>query len=165
MCSNGRIISAKSIHDYIQQKHENCSINTIIKYLSYLKEAYIIETIKQYSTRTKSELAYYLKIYNEDVALNSIRCMDNRYDLTHNLENIVYNENTTIIAHSIAPVFVSKFSEAMIEGMKNRGINIERINYQDNEKIKEIEIYKNLQIYMWAVSKKLIKPWVNYETL
>ena len=53
----------------------------------------------------------------------------------------------------------------MIEGMKNRGINIERINYQDNEKIKEIEIYKNLQIYMWAVSKKLIKPWVNYETL
>lgn len=92
MCSNGRIISAKSIHDYIQQKHGNCSINTIIKYLSYLKEAYIIETIKQYSTRTKSELAYYLKIYNEDVALNSIRCMDNRYDLTHNLENIVYNE-------------------------------------------------------------------------
>lgn len=26
------------------------------------------------------------------VAFNSIRCMDNRYDLTHNLENIVYNE-------------------------------------------------------------------------
>ncbi len=90
--SNSRIISAKSIHDYIQQKHESCSINTIIKYLSYLEEAYIIETIKQYSTRTKNELAYYLKLYNEDVALNSIRCMDNRYDLTHNLENIVYNE-------------------------------------------------------------------------
>ena len=36
----------------------------------------------------------------------------------------------------------------MIEGWKNRGSNIERINYQDNEKIKEIEIYKNLQIYM-----------------
>ena len=37
-------------------------------------------------------MAYYSKIYNEDVAFNSIRCMDNRYDLTHNLENIVYNE-------------------------------------------------------------------------
>lgn len=24
--------------------------------------------------------------------MNSIRCRDNRYDLTHNLENIVYNE-------------------------------------------------------------------------
>ena len=90
--SNGRIISAKSIHDYIKQKNENCSINTIIKYISYLEEAYIIETIKQYSTKTKSELAYYVKVYDTDVAFNSIRCMDNRYDLTHNLENIVYNE-------------------------------------------------------------------------
>lgn len=90
--SNARIVSAKSIHKYIAEKYENCSINTIIKYLGYLEEAYIIESIKQYSRKTKSELAYYLKIYNEDVSLNSLRCMDNRYDLTHNLENIVYNE-------------------------------------------------------------------------
>ncbi len=90
--SNGRIISAKSIHKYIKDNHETCSINTIIKYLSYLEEAYIIETIKQYSTKAKKQLAYYFKIYNTDVALNSIRCIDNRYDLTHNLENIIYNE-------------------------------------------------------------------------
>ena len=90
--SNSRIISAKSIHNYIKGKNESCSINTIIKYLGYLEEAYIIQSVKQYSTKTKSELAYYLKIYNTDVAFNSIRCMDNRYDLTHNLENIVYNE-------------------------------------------------------------------------
>ena len=90
--SNSRIVSAKSIHNYIKNKNENCSINTIIKYLGYLEEAYIIEAVKQYSTKTKSELAYYSKIYNEDVSFNSIRCIDNRYDLTHNLENIVYNE-------------------------------------------------------------------------
>ena len=90
--SNSRIISAKSIYKYIKDKYESCSINTIIKYLGYLEEAYIIETVKQYSTKTKSELSYYLKVYNEDVGLNSIRCIDNRYDLTHNLENIVYNE-------------------------------------------------------------------------
>lgn len=90
--SNGRIISAKSIHKYIKDKNENCSINTIIKYVGYLEEAYIIESVKQYSTKTKSELAYYVKIYNTDIAFNSIRCMDNRYDLTHNLENILYNE-------------------------------------------------------------------------
>lgn len=90
--SNSRIVSAQSIHNYIKGKNENCSINTIIKYLSYLEEAYIIEGVKQYSTKTKSELAYYLKIYNSDVAFNSIRCIDNRYDVTHNLENIVYNE-------------------------------------------------------------------------
>ena len=90
--SNSRIISAKSIYNYINGKSEKCSINTIIKYIGYLEEAYIIESVKQYSSKTKKELAYYPKIYDTDVAFNSIRCMDNRYDLTHNLENIVYNE-------------------------------------------------------------------------
>lgn len=90
--SNSRILSAKSIHTYIKQENESCSVNTIMKYLGYLKEAYIIETVKQYSTRTKRELSFYVKLYDADVAFNSLRCMDNRYDLTHNLENIVYNE-------------------------------------------------------------------------
>lgn len=90
--SNSRIFSANSIHDYIKKEHESCSVNTIMKYLGYLQEAYIIESIKQYSTKTKKELAYYSKIYNADVCFNSIRCMNNRFDLTHNLENIIYNE-------------------------------------------------------------------------
>ncbi|MCM1062124.1 MAG: ATP-binding protein [Eubacterium sp.] len=90
--SNSRIFSAKSIHDYIKKEHETCSVNTIMKYLGYLEEAYIIEAVKQYSTRTKRELSFYEKIYDADVSFNSLRCMDNRFDLTHNLENIVYNE-------------------------------------------------------------------------
>ena len=90
--SNSRIFSAKSICDYIKREHESCSINTIMKYIDHLQEAYIIESVKQYSTKTKRELSYYSKVYNTDVAFNSIRCQDNRFDLTHNLENIVYNE-------------------------------------------------------------------------
>lgn len=90
--SNGRVFSAKSIHDYIKQEHESCSVNTIMKYLNHLEEAYVIESVKQYSTQTKRELKFYVKLYNADVAFNSIRCMDNRFDISHNLENIVYNE-------------------------------------------------------------------------
>ena len=90
--SNSRIFSASSVHDYIKGEHTSCSVNTIMKYLGYLEEAYIIESVKQYSTKTKKELSYYSKIYNADVCFNSIRCMNNRFDLTHNLENIVYNE-------------------------------------------------------------------------
>lgn len=90
--SNSRIFSSRSIESYIKDEHIDGSINTIIKYLSYLEEAYIIDRIKPYSLKTKSELLYYYKIYDADVAFNSLRCMDNRYDLTHNLENIVFNE-------------------------------------------------------------------------
>lgn len=35
-----------------------------MKYLSYLEEAYIIESVKRYSVKTKKELNYYAKIYN-----------------------------------------------------------------------------------------------------
>ena len=90
--SNSRIISSKSIYNFIHDNHEKCSINTVTKYLGYLEEAYIIDKISLYSNKVKRELIYYYKIYNEDVSFNSIRCLDNRYDLSHNLENIVYNE-------------------------------------------------------------------------
>lgn len=90
--SNSRIFSANSIHKYIQKESESCSINTIMKYLGYLEEAYIIESIKQYSTKTKKELSYYCKIYDADVCFNSLRSMNNIFDITHNMENIVYNE-------------------------------------------------------------------------
>ena len=92
LISNSRIFSARSIEGYLKNEHIDASINTIIKYLGYLEEACVINRIKTYSSKTKSELSYYFKVYNEDVSFNSIRCMNNRYDLTHNLENIVYNE-------------------------------------------------------------------------
>lgn len=90
--SNARIFSSRSIESYLKSEQVDGSINTIIKYVSYLEEAYIIDRIKPFSTATKKELAYYFKIYDSDVAFNSILCIDNRYDISHNLENIVYNE-------------------------------------------------------------------------
>lgn len=90
--SNSRIFSARAIERYLKSEKFTCSINTIIKYIEYLEESYVINKIKPYSFKNKNELNYYFKIYNEDVSFNSLRCMNNRYDLSHNLENIVYNE-------------------------------------------------------------------------
>ncbi|MCF0217390.1 MAG: ATP-binding protein [Fibrobacteraceae bacterium] len=92
LISNARTFSAKSIYNIIRPQFAECSVNTITKYLGYLKEAYIISSIRQYSTKAKRELNFFEKIYNADVAFNSIRVVNNRFDITHNLENIVYNE-------------------------------------------------------------------------
>ena len=89
--SNGRIVSYNSIYKAVKQK-EKCSENTIVKYVEYLEKAFATEFMKQYSTKTKQELQFHKKCYDGDVALNSIRCPDNRFDLDHNLENIVYLE-------------------------------------------------------------------------
>ena len=92
LISNARIFSAKSITDYMKSQNIEVSVPTVIKYLGYLKEAYMIEDVPLYSPKAKAKLNYYCKLYNEDVSLNSIRLSGNRYDLTHNLENIVLNE-------------------------------------------------------------------------
>ena len=92
LISNARIFSAKSITDYMKGQNIEISVPTVIKYLGYLKEAYVIEDVPLYSPKAKAKLNYYYKLYNEDVTFNSIRLSGNRYDLTHNLENIVLNE-------------------------------------------------------------------------
>lgn len=92
MISNARIFSANSVQKFLKGQGFECSLNTILKYLSYLEEAYVISPIRQYSTKAKRELKYYQKLYVEDVSFNSIRQTDGHWDITHNLENIVYNE-------------------------------------------------------------------------
>ena len=92
LISNARIFSANSVQHYLSSEKLTCSLNTVMKYLAYLEEAYVIRKVPQYSTRAKRELAFYAKLYDEDVSMNSIRVSGTRYDLTHNLENIVLNE-------------------------------------------------------------------------
>ena len=92
LISNARIFSARSISDYMKKEGLSCTVSTVVKYLGYLEEAFVIEIIKKYSNKAKRELGYFQKVYDEDVSFNSIRALENRFDLTHNFENIVYNE-------------------------------------------------------------------------
>lgn len=151
--SNSRIFSAKSIHDYIQKEHDSGSVNTIMKYLDYLEEAYVIESVKQYSTKTKRELAFYSKIYIADVAFNSIRCMDNRFDLTHNMENIVYNE-LLYMGYELS-VFNNNGKEIDFLAQKNQKKYYVQVAYsvaEDKAYNREFEAFKNMD----NLSQKMI---------
>lgn len=92
LVSNARIVSAKSIADYLRGQNVAVSVPTVITYLRYLAEAYAICNVPLYSTRAKAKLNYFYKIFDEDVSFNSLRQAGNRYDVTHNMENIVLNE-------------------------------------------------------------------------
>lgn len=92
LISNSRSYSAKSISDYMTSNGTHVTSNTVQKWIAYLESAYIIDELSRYSRKARKELEQSKKIYNSDVSLNSIRCRDNRFDMTHNMENIVYNE-------------------------------------------------------------------------
>ena len=118
--SNSRIFSSKSVYDYIKNEKIKCSINTIIKFINYLKEGYVIDSIEKYSSKAKRELLYYEKLYLTDVCFNSLRVADRRFDLEHNLENIVYNELT--------------YMGYKLQTFDNNDKEIDFIAYKDNKK-------------------------------
>ena len=90
--SNSRIYSTRSIHKYIKNEFNDIAVSTVSRYIGYLKEAFVIDEIPQYSNKTKSELRFYGKIYDADVCFNSLKVSGNEFDIEHNFENIVYNE-------------------------------------------------------------------------
>ena len=92
LIANAMVFSARSIHDYLQACGFSCSVTTVTNYLAYLEEAFAIESVKLYSGKAGRELSYYRKLYNADVSLNSIRRANSDFDLSRNLENIIYNE-------------------------------------------------------------------------
>lgn len=127
LISNARIFSAKSIADYMKGKNISVSVPTVIKYLGYLKEAYVITDVALYSPKAKSKLNYYYKLYDEDVSMNSIRVMGTRFDLAHNLENIVLNE-LMFMGYEVT-VYDNKGKEIDFRAEKNGKIYLVQVAY------------------------------------
>ena len=127
LVSNARIFSAKSISNYMKNQGVSVSIPTVIKYIEYLKEAYVISDIPLYSPKAKAQLNYYYKLYDEDVSFNSIRTQGSRYDLTHNLENIVLNE-LVYMGYEVS-VYSNKGREIDFRAEKNNKIYLVQVAY------------------------------------
>ena len=127
LVSNSRVFSAKSIADYMKGQNIAISVPTVIKYLGYLKEAYVINEVSLYSAKAKSKLNYYYKLYDEDVSLNSIRASGNHYDLTHNLENVVLNE-LLYMGYEVS-VYENKGREIDFRAVKDNKVYLVQVAY------------------------------------
>lgn len=153
LVSNARIFSAKSISDYMKGQNISVSVPTVIKYLDYLKEAYVVEDIPLYSPKAKAKLNYYYKLYDEDVSLNSIRVSGNRYDLTHNLENIVLHE-LLFMGYEVS-VYSNKGREIDFRAVKDGKLYLVQVAYsvaEENTYNREFSAFAGLDNTM----KKII---------
>ncbi len=145
LISNARIFSAKSIADYMKDRYVSVSVPTVIKYLGYLKEAYVITDVALYSPKAKSKLNYYYKLFNEDVSMNSIRVMGTKFDLTHNLENIVLNE-LLFMGYTVT-VYDNKGKEIDFRAEKDNKIFLVQVAYSVAEEkayIREFSAFANV---------------------
>ena len=66
--------------------------NTVVAYMNHLEDAFLFSECKRYDVKGKSYFEYPNKYYCEDVGLRNARIGFRQQELTHIMENIIYNE-------------------------------------------------------------------------
>ncbi len=136
---------ALELNKYSQKK---ISHNTIIKYLEYFIQSYILYSAPRYDIKGKELLTTNEKYYVVDLGLRNI-ATTNKYDtdLGHKLENVVYFE----LFRRGGKVYVGKHNDKEIDFVVQKPNN-EREYYQvaftvNDEKtfMREISAFKNIK--------------------
>ena len=73
-------------------KKVNISNLTISKYIQYLEDSFMISISKRYDIKGKRYINTPFKIYFEDIGLRNARLDFRQIEITHIMENIIYNE-------------------------------------------------------------------------
>ena len=66
--------------------------NTVKSYIGYLADAYLFEECRRYDVKGKDYFDYPNKYYCEDVGLRNARIGFRQQEMTHIMENIIYND-------------------------------------------------------------------------
>ena len=84
---------ANTINTMQKRVGENVvSINTVKSYMDHLTDAFLFSECKRYDVRGKSYFQYPNKYYCEDIGLRNARIGFRQQEMTHIMENILYNE-------------------------------------------------------------------------
>lgn len=73
-------------------KKENISINTISKYIDYLKDAFLIDGVNKYNIKGKKIINSETKYYFTDIGIRNVVLDFNLLEETHLMEQLIYNE-------------------------------------------------------------------------
>ena len=94
LCSSvGSLTNPAKITDSLKSRSRvSVSPNTVSAYISHLEDAFLFSESKRYDVKGKSYFDYPSKYYCEDVGLRNARLGFRQQEMTHIMENIIYNE-------------------------------------------------------------------------
>lgn len=72
--------------------HTKVDGNTVSKYLSYFEDSYLFEGAKRYNIKGKRYFESIKKYYSVDIGLRNARLNFRQQEITHIMENVIYNE-------------------------------------------------------------------------
>ena len=94
LCSSiGSLTNPTKIADSLRSKQTTgVAANTIRSYIGHLEDAFLFSESKRYDVKGKSYFESPNKYYCEDIGLRNARIGFRQQEMTHIMENIVYNE-------------------------------------------------------------------------
>lgn len=94
LCSSiGSLTNPTKIADTLKSKQNiGVSSNTIRAYIDHLEDAFLFSESKRYDVKGKSYFDSPNKYYSEDIGLRNARIGFRQQEITHIMENIIYNE-------------------------------------------------------------------------
>lgn len=82
----------KLSNTFASVKHEKVSRNTLVNYLDYFRESFLIEKAVRYDIKGKRYIDSLCKYYFSDCGLRNARLNFRQVEFTHLLENVIYGE-------------------------------------------------------------------------
>ena len=94
LCSSiGSLTNPSKIANTLKSKNaEGVSPNTIRAYIGHLEDAFLFSESKRFDVKGKSYFDSPNKYYSEDIGLRNARIGFRQQEMTHIMENIIYNE-------------------------------------------------------------------------
>ncbi len=94
LCSSiGSLTNPSKIINTLKSKGQiSVSSNTVRAYINHLEDAFMFSESKRYDVRGKSYFDFPNKYYCEDIGLRNARIGFRQQEMTHIMENILYNE-------------------------------------------------------------------------
>lgn len=98
LCSSiGSLTNPSNVANTINSKQKlsgenTVAHNTIKSYMDYLDDAFLFSECKRWDVKGKSYFDYPNKYYCEDIGLRNARIGFRQQEMTHIMENIIYNE-------------------------------------------------------------------------
>ena len=142
----GHTFSANSIKNYFKNEKRTVSIDTVLNYLEYCKNAFIIKKVSRYDIAGKKLLKVDEKYYVTDHGFRQAQGFSNTKDIERTLENIVFIE----LASRGYEVKIGKLKDREIDfiAQKNDLIFYYQVAYMlTDEKTREREfgVYKSIE--------------------
>lgn len=123
LCSSiGSLTNPNRISNVLGSR-QNLKINseTVSNYIGYLEEAFLFEGAKRYNIKGNKYFESIKKYYSVDVGLRNAKINFRQQEITHIMENVIYNE-LRMRGYTV--------DVGLVESRENRNGNMEYIQYE-----------------------------------